>query len=335
MDNSHKNIQLISSEIANLWTQYMNDCMSVCVLRYALQHVQDPEIEQLLKVSLVLSQTHINKIKEYLNEQNFPIPKGFSEEDVNLNAPPLFLDQFWLRYIYVMSMFGITGYGLALTTAVRDDICDFYRQCNIESMNIFNKSMHMLLVKGLFVRPPYISAPEKVEFVKSTNYMTGWFGRRRVLNVQEIANIYFNIEKISLNEALTLGFGQVAESQKVREYMVRLRNISTKQIEIFSSVLSEDNLPAQPTWQSEVTNSTTSPFSDKLIMFLSDVLLTYAVTYFGTGMATSMRSDLIVHYQRIILEDMKAGKEGFEIMVDHGWMEQPPHADDREVLSRT
>jgi len=43
METQH-NPKLASTELANLWTQYMSDSMSVCVINFMLKKVEDADI---------------------------------------------------------------------------------------------------------------------------------------------------------------------------------------------------------------------------------------------------------------------------------------------------
>lgn len=117
MENISHNPRLTSAEIANLWSQYMNDSMAACVVRYYLEKVEDKDIHQILEFALQLSQSHLKSIREFLDQEKYPTPVGFTEEDINLNAPPLFSDLFMLFYMYIMTLHGLTGYAGAVGTS--------------------------------------------------------------------------------------------------------------------------------------------------------------------------------------------------------------------------
>jgi hypothetical protein len=102
--------KLTAAELATLWSQYINDSLSICVLRYFLSHVKDKEIRKVLEYALNLSESHIKKINGFLSKENHPIPIGFTEDDVNLDAPLLFTDTYMGVYIYIMSIHGGTRY---------------------------------------------------------------------------------------------------------------------------------------------------------------------------------------------------------------------------------
>ncbi|RXT02821.1 DUF3231 family protein [Ammoniphilus sp. CFH 90114] len=332
METQH-NPKLVSTELANLWTQYMNDSMAICVINYMLKKVEDDDIRSILEFSLSLSKRHTEVIKGFLSEEEYPIPYGFTDGDVNLEAPRLFSDSFFLKYMHIMAAHGMTGYAVAFTTSARADMRKFYADCNNETIELFNRSLDLLLSKGLYTRPPYLHPPEMAQYVKKQGFLTGWFGNRRPLNGIEISNITFNMNKTVMGKAMVLGFGQVAQSKDVREYLMRGTQLSSKHLEIFSSLLHEDNLPSPPSWDSEVTNSTISPFSDKLIMFHTGVLTQTAVAFYGAALAVSMRRDLATQYTRLTAEMEQYGEDGANILINNGWMEQPPTADDRVTLA--
>ena len=61
-----KQIRLASTEIAQLWTQYMNDSASICMLAYFLEKAEDAEMKPIIAHALALSQAHIQKITAIL-----------------------------------------------------------------------------------------------------------------------------------------------------------------------------------------------------------------------------------------------------------------------------
>lgn len=102
--------------------------MAICVSKYALKDIKDSEIRSTLEYALSLSNSHIQKLINYFKQEKFPIPVGFTDEDVNLKAPPLFSDNFWLMYVYGMTMHGSSLFSLAFNSSARKDIRDFYYQ---------------------------------------------------------------------------------------------------------------------------------------------------------------------------------------------------------------
>lgn len=335
MEQEHKtNAKLTAPELAGLWTQFMDDTMAICFSKYVLATVEDAEIKVIFETALSLSQNHVKTIEEFFKQEKYPMPKGFTEQDVNIEAPRLYTDTFFLNYIYVMTMHGLTGYSVALEVSTRQDIRQYYAKCNIETIDLYNTIVDLMLSKGIYTRPPYLNPPEIARTADRKKFLTGWFGERRPLTAIEISNITFNMNKTYLSKALSLGFSQVANNQEVREYFIRGMRISAKHVEVFSSIFREDHLNFPISWDSMVTNKTNTPFSDKLMMYHIGFLTSAAVGYYGAALAVSQRRDLGVHYTRLTAELVKYAEDGTNIMIKNGWMEKPPTADDRMALAK-
>lgn len=332
MENLSDNVRLTAPELSALWSQYLNDSMSVCVLTYALKTIKDQDIHSIIQFARNLSQTHLEKITQFLEDEKYPIPKGFTEEDVYLNAPPLFSDTLFLQYLYTMTLHGMNGYALAVGSSVRSDQIHYFHQCSNEAMELYQKIMSAMLEKGIFNRPPYINAPKEIDFIKDQDYLTGWFGKKRPLNGIEIGGIYYNFQKTMLKLVLEIGFGQVAQSKEVRDYFQRGVKICRKHLTHFHDIFSNEDLPTPRHWASEITNSTTAPFSDKLMMFHVVSLVGVAVGYYGTALSVCQRRDVIAKYLKMMGEIGLYAEDGTNLLIKNGWMEEPPKTDDRQAL---
>lgn len=329
-----KNIRLTAPEISSLWTQYMFDTMAICFIKYALNHIEDEDIREIYKSSLELSERHIKKIKGFFTEEKFPIPQGFTEKDVNVSAPRLFQDPFYLYYLYIMSLQGLTGYSLSVSTSIRSDFRQYNMDCNSEAMILFDKIMDTMLNKGIFTRPAVVSPADTVDFVKHQSFLTGWVGQRRPLTVMEIGDITFNLNKLHLHVALKVAFSQVVSSDRVRKFINKGIQITNKQIGIFETIFREEKLNAPMSWQSAVTNSTISPFSDKLMMYHVQLSTQVAVAFYGTAFSVTSRRDIAAQYVAHTAELAAYAEDGAKLMIDKGWLEEPPKATDRRTLAK-
>lgn len=327
-----KKVMITSAELAQLWSQYMNDSGSACVLTFFLEKVEDPEIKPIIEFALQLSKNHIEKLTVFFNEEDYPVPYGFKvEEDVDLAAPKLYSDSYVLHFIHQMAKIGLTTYSASVASAVRSDITDYYIECLSETMQLYKVSKDLLLEKGLYVRSPHLPM-EKVEFVDKQAFLWDAIGEKRPLIVAEVGNLYANVQRNILGEATLIGFSQVAKDKEVIQFFLRGIDIGKKHIKLFGKKLAECNLPVPASLAAEVTTSTSYTFSDKLMMFFTSGLIGLSIGYYGTGVAQSPRMDLGVMYNRLSLEVQLYSEDGANIMIHNKWMEQPPMAVDRGEL---
>jgi len=325
---------LTSAEISGLWFQYQGDSMAICVYKHFLHIVEDKKIKPILEMALHLAETHITKVTGFFEKGNFQIPKGFTEKDVNLTAPRLFSDEFTLFYTYIMTIHGLTAYGLAITNAEQKDIQDYFFDCTASSKELFQKIVTLAKSRNIFSVVPTVPSPGEIKFTEATGIMDNLIGEKRPLNSSEISNLFFNSRKTGFIRSLSLGFSQVARSAEVRNFMLKNVKLAGKDADSFDKILQKDNLPIPEKWDSEITNSTKSPFSDKLMMFHAGFLVNSALSYYGAGLGSSLRSDIILNYQQVFINAMKAGGTIYHTMVKHGWFEKIPETIDRKGLAK-
>ncbi|WP_421378151.1 DUF3231 family protein [Bacillus salacetis] len=334
MDISKRKIKISSSEHGILWSQYINDTLSICVLKYFLKDAKEEQTIAVLQEALQLAEEHIVKLKKFFSDENLPTPIGFTEEDVNMDAPTLYSDVYKILYMHIMALHGLTRYAGAVSSCLRADYIQYYSECTKETLDLYAKASKVVVDLGIITRPPIFHNKQKVEFVNKQSYMAGWFTNKRPINALEISGAYLNLQKTMAKMVLELGFSQVAKSKKVREYMERGRKLCHKQFNRLSEMLEEDSLHVPRRFESEVTDSTVSPFSDKLMMYHITTLLSSAVGYYGEALSLCQRRDMSAAYMKLILEIGIFAEDGVNIMIDNGWLEQPPMATDHEHLQK-
>ncbi|SES94438.1 Protein of unknown function [Natronincola peptidivorans] len=325
--------QLNAAEIAGLWTSYVNDSMAVCTLKYFLNNVEDREVKPIVKYALNLSEEHVKKITEHFQEEKLPIPQGFTENDVNPNAPKLYTDNFYLFYLRNMGRLGVNAYSLALGLANRSDIRDYFSGCLGSSVKLLNKVTNLQQEKGIFVSAPYVEVPKQVGFVEKEDFMDNIVGKKRPLLTIEAAHLYANTLTNIVGRGLLTGFGQVTNAKEIKTFMFRGVDIASKHIKIFTTLLADENIPEPSTSDSFVTDGTEAPFSDKLMMYHVDSLNAAGIGNYTAGMIASLRKDLHVNYGRLVAEVGQYVEDGTKIMIQHGWMEQPPQVINHKNLS--
>ncbi len=333
MDKKHT-VGLSSTEIAGLWTTYINDSLSICLTKHFLHHSKNEDVKPIIQRTLDLSKTHIEDIKRIFEKEKIPIPMGFSDEDLNLSAPPLFFDLFPVSYAYGMSRMGLMNYSMLLSNVAREDIRTFFSNCLTSTLDLYNTSVNLMLSKGIYDRPTMIPYPDKVEFVKEKEtFLSKWLEKKRPLNALELSEMFFNIERNYFGLILLTGFIQVVKDKQIQKFLTKGKELARRQIEFLNHTLINEDLLGTIMINAEVSTSTSSPFSEKLIMNLVTMLNTQGITYIGHALATSTRIDLATEYSKLIPEILQYGKEGTDILIERGLMVEPPHAPNRKELA--
>lgn len=326
-------VELTSSEIATLWTNYQSDTLSYHAVQYILAHMEDPDIRSIYEDFSKTLEQNIQQLKVIFNKENDAIPQGLTEKDVNLNAPKLFSDKLCLDYLLNFSVMQLVTYSAALISAERDDVIAYFAENLKTTQDMHKEVKHLSKEKGLYIRSPKLPLPTQIDFVHQQSFLNGWMNRRPLLGV-EITNLVVNAKRNAVGQSLITGFCQVAHSKEVRKYFERGREISKKHVEIFTGILRDEYLSeGAMVTTSDVTDSTEAPFSDKLMMMLVTTLIASSLGQYGASMAASPRHDLGVQYSRLMAELATFSNDGLKILIENGWMEQPPIAADREKLA--
>ncbi|MFZ5645747.1 MAG: DUF3231 family protein [Bacillota bacterium] len=326
-------LMLNSAEVGNLWSQYLWDSMAVCFLQHFAENVEDPDIQSAIEYALKVSQKHTVKIRDIFTAENIPVPVGFTHEDFHQKAPRLFSDSVYLHYLSYMGKNGMMLYAQIMSMCTRSDIRDFYSMCLDSSRELDNKTLEILQSKGLYIRPPFMAEGAEVDFVEKKSFLGSFWGSDRPLHALEASHMFYNIQRNVLGKTILSGLVQVTQSDIIRDYFMKGIEIAHKHIEIFSSLLEKSNLPATTDWEIEITDSTTPPLSDKIMLYHTTFLIPVSTSFYSAAIGVSNRKDLTASYARLIAEVLKYAGEGINIMIDNGWMEEPPQAGGRYNLT--
>ena len=327
------NVRLSSAEISGLWTSFLQGSMTVCLIKYFLHHLKDDDLKPILDESYRIYSGQMKEIKRIFTEEKIPIPDAFGDEDLNLSAPPLFYDPFGLTFIYAMSRMNMVNFSFITSNMARQDVRSFFSNCLTDALNQYNEATQLMLEKGIYDRPPMVVYPTKNEYIEKNSYLTKIIGEKRPLNVIEITEMFFNIERNYFAIVLCMGFQQVVQDKEILDFIKEGREISEKQITFINDLLKEENLMGTTSIPMEVTVSTASPFSDKLILTLFHALNGIDITLLGHAQALSMRTDLVAFYSKTIGEIFLYAAKGFKMLVERRWLQEPPQNLDRSKLN--
>ncbi len=328
-------IHLTAPEVSGLWQMYNEDTLAVCVLKHFLNTVEDEEVRPIIQRALDISNGHIQVVANIFNQEGLPLPVGFTDNDINMDAPKLFTDTFYLKYLINLAEVGMGAYALILSHVTRSDVRDIFSKVIYESVELYNKVADTLVQQGTFIRGPRVEFTKKTDFIDNQSFFSGgWLGQSRPLIAREITSIFASMRYNIIGGALITGFGQVVESKKISEYLFRGRELADKKINTLSSLFKKENIPIPSSSDSFVTDSTVAPFSDKLMLYHVVILHGASMGQDGLALSTSMRHDLQALYTSAIVETGKYAEDGLDILIKNQWMEQPPQLIDHKELAK-
>ncbi|WP_394239518.1 DUF3231 family protein [Niallia oryzisoli] len=327
-------LKLTSSEIGTLWGEYVNGTATDIVNKYMFSIIEDEAIKAIFEDAIKTFEKQKIQIVTFIENEGFPVPIGFTDSDLFKDKPRLFTDIFCLNYLHIMTLHGLLGHSTALAVSVRKDLRDFYDSCDNDAKRMYHQTIELLLEKGSFQRDPLFYPAKNPEYISGRDFTDGFFGKGRTLSATEIISISFNLKKSIMTKTLSIAFSQVAQTKEVRKFLTDSEKTSDGQIKALSKIMQDDNLPVPKSWETEVTTSTDSPFSDKLMLYHIGFLFQAAQNYHGAGLASSMRTDLIAIYEGTILKNLMVTKKWYNLMVQNKWLEQPPLAPNRKEIAK-
>lgn len=173
-DHVNKNkLKLTSSEIGSLWGEYVNGTMADVVNRYMFSIIEDKSIKKLFDDAIKAFAKQKNQIAIFMENDGFPVPIGFTEDDLNKGAERLFTNTFCLNYLHIMTLHGLLGHTTSLGVSARKDLRYFYDSCNDDGKRMYHQTTELMLEKGIFQRDPLFYPTKKPEFVSNQDFMDG------------------------------------------------------------------------------------------------------------------------------------------------------------------
>ena len=330
----NRNITLTATELGELWKNYIGESLLDCVYTHFKTNVDDERIKELLEKAHNMTQKHMTKLKELFAKDEFVLPNGFGEKDVIRDAPPLFTDKFYLFYLKEVSRINLIQFSNALTVSFREDIREYFDECIDDTSEIHQDVMNSMLAKGLVIRAPFIPVPKKVEYIESNKFLNNLLGKERPISSTEIMGVYVNLDSNQFGKSLMIGFSQVVETEEIKKYMLEGRELAQKNVKVLQDLLTKDHLPAPQLWDPEVLESKTAPFSEKLMMYHVALANTGSVLNYGVGITSTYRYDIASDFVNLVSEIAKFSNKGIKLLIEKGWLEQPPLAPDRDELAK-
>jgi hypothetical protein len=322
------NLSLSPSEILSLWNVYLTETMTIHVTKYFLAKAEDKQVIKILEFALEISQEGVRMSSECFRKANHPLPQGFTDEDVGMDTPKVFSDNAVILIKNKLVQDALVVSSMALGSASRPDIRNFYEKQLRDGAELTNMCLEFIHQKGLH-HPLHIPFPEHIEKVKSSLlFLGGILEGNRPLNTAEIFNLVINFQGTEVLSLFFKVFAQfkLSKEHKVEQHFIRGVEIMDKHLQIMQARLSESGLPKLPTWESELTDSTTSPFSERLMLFKSAILLSATAGRYGVALSTAMRKDIGTDFMRLMTETLKYAEDTMNLMIKKGYFDQHPLA---------
>lgn len=329
-------IPITSSELATLWIVYQKKTMMVRVMESFVTNNQDPEATAILQSFQKQETDFVNEIRNIFKQEGAAVPLGFTENDINHEAPKLFDDIFEIMYLRMMTKIASGLHSLHISMSYRKDIMELYRRCTEFAEEFCEKTTQFLLQKGVIQKSPAVNVPNHVEFAEEQDYRASFkvMGHRRPLNTVEVAYLFQGIEANITGMKLMTGFAQVAQEKEVRKYFFRGKELAKNIVAKFGEILMDSDISVPTSSAGIATNAIVSPFSDKLMMYNTSLLSSFGLGSSAVGISFSLRKDLppkmFIHAKDIF----NFASEGGNLMIKYGWMEEPPQMLDRTALSK-
>lgn len=327
--------KITSSEVGVLWMSCMMKSMMKTMMSLFAHNTMEQKAKAMLEKYANDIEPLIAGIKRLFENEKAVPPQGFGSKDVFNDAPSLFDDMFHIMFLRTM-MKGMMGFNsVHMSMSFRQDIRDYFEKAWMFAKDTYNTATNYLTEQGVLARPPYVTMPKEVEYIEEKKYMSGFrvLRGKRALNTLEVAFIHQLIEVNIFAIQLMTGFAQVAKEQEVREYFKWGKEISKKIVSDLSSLMLDSDIHAPATWAGKATDSTVPAFSDKIMMFLTNVLLSSALGGNALiGLAYTIRGDLPAKLAVIAADSARFTRAGGKLMITHKWLEEPPQMEDRNQL---
>jgi len=326
--------RLTTSEIAQLWISYVEHTMLRCQWKYFLATTKSPYIREIESETLERIEHRIRIIAGFLEMDNFPLPIGFSDSDINIDAPPLYSESFLLHFLRIELKTSLSFNSLNVGMSTRPDVRDFFSACVESSIRLNTKVTDFMLSEGILAKPPTVAISDGIQFINEPGFLTGFIGEKRPLLAIELAHLYNNALSNDIGRILLAGFKQVAPSKEVQKFMEKGIQLCNDFVDTLSAKAMNDQIYLTFTHDTGVTTSTITPFSEKLMMFHIAVLNAKAIGEYGVSIAACMRHDLVKTYSQMIIEAGQYSEQCAKFMMRKGWLEEPPQVPNREMLAR-
>lgn len=321
--------KLTSVEFGALWTTYHKKTMILRILEHLIQHAEDHKAKTLMSGLYEKLEKKVIEMEVIMERAGAAIPTGFTQEDFHENAPALFTNGFDIMFCRILKEISMGMYVLHTTISYRAEIINFYRELTEITHLYYHHFTDYLLKNGFSKLPTTIKLPNSIDFITDTSYMKGTnlLGQKRQLNTVEYGLLYHSEETNLFGMQLMKAFAQCSKDKEAKQYFTKGQQISEEILQGTEKILLENNIPSPTMPGGVLTSSVDAPFSERLMLYCTYLLGGFSIGGQGFSSAFTLRNDIIAKSAIFAKDAFEYTLEGAKLMMEKGWMEEPPKMD--------
>ena len=324
-DYNAEQTELTSGEYGIVWQAYMDKVLFQQLFTCFAHSTIEPQAKRILEEYTSQNTRLVDALKLILQKEQMSVPLAFTSEDIDLNAPKLFDDLFHIAFLRLMAKTTLGSNAFNLSMSYREDVRGYFSNALKFSDAIYNTCTKYIKALGILPHPPYMAAPKGTQFVQESKFLKGVLtGNKRPLSAMEVSFLFSVIKANNVGVTMMKGFAQVAKDKQVAEYFTRGEQLAQSIADDITEVMMQNNVYPRLPWSFTLSDSKTAQFSDKFMMGVSEVLTGLGIAGKAANASTGMRSDLVLKMGMSTVKVLNFGSDGLKLMIDRGWLEEPP-----------
>lgn len=320
-------IDLTSTEVANIWSAFLKNSMELRFFEYFFATAEDSQVQTVVKKMLNHAQDNLKKLESLFIAEKLEVPVGFTDKDVFIGTQKVFSDSYILFFVHDLTLLSLSSYPSAISDITRKDVRALFQGFIDFTVMIQNEMTELMLVKGIYLRPPQLAIASELVVVDSMKYLNGFLGEPRPLNMPEIANLTRILYRAQFSKMVFVTFHHLATTKDLKQHFKKGRDEIEKVLDSLQEVLENENIPIAASGDYKIMEIGFSPFSEKLMLFfVNSCLGMFCFTMVNQALITCLRSDIVYKLMKISRDMRKYYGKGLLLTISNQWLEEPPKA---------
>jgi len=314
--------ELTAGEISNLLVTYLNNTMASVVTASFKKNAEDPEVREMLEFALQIADEEVRGAERFLKGDNRVLPEPFTDSDVDTEVK-YFSDNYVILIKAKLAQDAIPIYGLSLTSAIQPEIRDFYITCLHHTAELLDRCLTLSIKQGLHQPTIHIPRNSVTEKIHEQAFLGRIFGKNRSLSAPEVLQLVTTYQSAEVIREMLRTFTGT-DSPELKKHFERGQKLFADHLETIQSKLERDELPQLPTWESEINVGRSAPFSERLMLFKSSILLSSSASIYGASSSATLRRDLGLTFMTMMGEVLIYAEDTGNLLIKYLMLDQPP-----------